>query len=399
MSFLSKRMECIKPSPTLEIASQAQKLKMLGRDIISLSAGEPDFDTPEHIKQAAINALNLGKTKYTAVDGIIELKKAIINRLKQDHNLIYDISQISVGNGAKQCIYNLFMSTLNDGDEVIIPAPYWVSYPDIVKIAGGNPVIIDCSSTSKLSAELLENAITDKTKWLILNSPNNPSGLMYTYDELKDIAQVLLKYNNVHIMTDDIYSKIVYDDLKFFTIAQVEQDLYSRVFLVNGVSKAYAMTGWRVGYIAGASEVIKAISVIQSQSTTNPNSIAQFAAVEALTGDQKFLEERNKVFIERRDIMLDMINNTPLLSVEKPQGAFYVFISCKELIGRTAKSGFCITSAMDFTKYLLEDYNIAVVPGEAFGVQGFFRVSYATSTQCVSEACDRILTACNKLIY
>ncbi|GAT78282.1 aspartate aminotransferase, partial [Ehrlichia ruminantium] len=205
--------------------------------------------------------------------------------------------------------------------------------------------------------------------------------------------------NNVHIMTDDIYSKIVYDDLKFFTIAQVEQDLYSRVFLVNGVSKAYAMTGWRVGYIAGASEVIKAISVIQSQSTTNPNSIAQFAAVEALTGDQKFLEERNKVFIERRDIMLDMINNTPLLSVEKPQGAFYVFISCKELIGRTAKSGFCITSAMDFTKYLLEDYNIAVVPGEAFGVQGFFRVSYATSTQCVSEACDRILTACNKLIY
>ncbi|GAT77191.1 aspartate aminotransferase [Ehrlichia ruminantium] len=392
-------MECIKPSPTLEIASQAQKLKMLGRDIISLSAGEPDFDTPEHIKQAAINALNLGKTKYTAVDGIIELKKAIINRLKQDHNLIYDISQISVGNGAKQCIYNLFMSTLNDGDEVIIPAPYWVSYPDIVKIAGGNPVIIDCSSTSKLSAELLENAITDKTKWLILNSPNNPSGLMYTYDELKDIAQVLLKYNNVHIMTDDIYSKIVYDDLKFFTIAQVEQDLYSRVFLVNGVSKAYAMTGWRVGYIAGASEVIKAISVIQSQSTTNPNSIAQFAAVEALTGDQKFLEERNKVFIERRDIMLDMINNTPLLSVEKPQGAFYVFISCKELIGRTAKSGFCITSAMDFTKYLLEDYNIAVVPGEAFGVQGFFRVSYATSTQCVSEACDRILTACNKLIY
>ncbi|GAT75201.1 aspartate aminotransferase [Ehrlichia ruminantium] len=399
MSFLSKRIECIKPSPTLEIASQAQKLKMLGRDIISLSAGEPDFDTPEHIKQAAINALNLGKTKYTAVDGIIELKKAIINRLKQDHNLIYDISQISVGNGAKQCIYNLFMSTLNDGDEVIIPAPYWVSYPDIVKIAGGNPVIIDCSSTSKLSAELLENAITDKTKWLILNSPNNPSGLMYTYDELKDIAQVLLKYNNVHIMTDDIYSKIVYDDLKFFTIAQVEQDLYSRVFLVNGVSKAYAMTGWRVGYIAGASEVIKAISVIQSQSTTNPNSIAQFAAVEALTGDQKFLEERNKVFIERRDIMLDMINNTPLLSVEKPQGAFYVFISCKELIGRTAKSGFCITSAMDFTKYLLEDYNIAVVPGEAFGVQGFFRVSYATSTQCVSEACDRILTACNKLIY
>ncbi|CAH58069.1 pyridoxal phosphate-dependent aminotransferase [Ehrlichia ruminantium] len=399
MSFLSKRMECIKPSPTLEIASQAQKLKMLGRDIISLSAGEPDFDTPEHIKQAAINALNLGKTKYTAVDGIIELKKAIISRLKQDHNLIYDVSQISVGNGAKQCIYNLFMSTLNDGDEVIIPAPYWVSYPDIVKIAGGNPVIIDCSSTSKLSAELLENAITDKTKWLILNSPNNPSGLVYTYDELKDIAQVLLKYSNVHIMTDDIYSKIVYDDLKFFTIAQVEEDLYSRVFLVNGVSKAYAMTGWRIGYIAGASEVIKAISVIQSQSTTNPNSIAQFAAVEALTGDQKFLEERNKVFIERRDIMLDMINNTPLLSAEKPQGAFYVFISCKELIGRTTKSGFCITSAMDFTKYLLEDYNIAVVPGEAFGVQGFFRVSYATSTQCVSEACDRILTACNELIY
>ena len=264
MSLIAGRMDCIKPSPTLEIASQAQKLKMSGVDVISLSAGEPDFDTPQHVKQAAIDAINAGKTKYTAVDGIIELKKAIVDRFKQDHDLTYDVNQVSVGNGAKQCIYNLLMATINDGDEVIIPAPYWVSYPDVVKISGGNPVIVDCSETFKLTPDLLESVITEKTKWLIINSPNNPTGLMYTYEELQCIAEVLLKYPNIYIMTDDIYSKIVYDGFKFFTIAQVAPRLYGRVFTVNGVSKAYAMTGWRIGYVAGDSKVISAISVIQS---------------------------------------------------------------------------------------------------------------------------------------
>ncbi|CEI85403.1 Aspartate aminotransferase (Transaminase A) (Aspa rtate aminotransferase A) [Ehrlichia minasensis] len=398
MSLIAERMGCIKPSPTLEIASQAHKLKMSGVDVISLSAGEPDFDTLQHVKQAAIDAINAGKTKYTAVDGIIELKKAIVDRFKQDHNLTYDVNQISVGSGAKQCIYNLLMATINDGDEVIIPAPYWVSYPDVVKISGGNPVVVDCGETFKLTPDLLESVITEKTKWLIINSPNNPTGLMYTYEELQGIAEVLLKYPNVYIMTDDIYSKIVYDDFEFFTIAQVEPRLYDRVFTVNGVSKAYAMTGWRIGYVAGDSKVISAISVIQSQSTTNPNSIAQFASVHALTGDQEFLKERNEVFAKRRDMMMDMVSNTSVLCAQKPQGAFYVFVSCKGLIGKSTKNGFVISSGMDFTRYLLEDYNVATVPGEAFGVQGFFRISYATSTEHLSKACDRILDACNKLL-
>ncbi|MGN7619138.1 MAG: pyridoxal phosphate-dependent aminotransferase [Ehrlichia sp.] len=397
MLLIAERVGYIKPSPTLEIANKARKLKMSGVDVISLSAGEPDFDTPQHIKQAAIDAINAGKTKYTAVDGVVELKKAIVDRLKQDHGLPYDISQISVGNGAKQCIYNLFMATINFGDEVIIPAPYWVSYPDMVKISGGNPIIVDCNETFKLTPELLESAITEKTKWLIINSPNNPTGLVYTYEELKEIAQVLLKYPNVYVMTDDIYSKIVFDGLESFTIAQVEPRLYDRVFVINGVSKAYAMTGWRIGYVAGDTKVISAISIIQSQSTTNPNSIAQFASVEALSGDQMFLKERNRVFMTRRDIMLDMVNSTSLLSVEKPQGAFYVFVSCKETIGKTTRNGTTIQNSMDFTKYLLEDYNVAVVPGEAFGAQGFFRISYATSTGHLSKACNRILEACDKL--
>ncbi|WP_395877512.1 pyridoxal phosphate-dependent aminotransferase [Ehrlichia muris] len=398
MSFIAERMGCIKPSPTLEIANQAQKLKMSGVDVISLGAGEPDFDTPQHIKQAAIDAINAGKTKYTAVDGVIELKKAIVNRFKQDHNLTYDVNQISVGNGAKQCIYNLFMVTINSGDEVIIPAPYWVSYPDVVKISGGNPIIVDCGEAFKLTPDLLESVITEKTKWLIVNSPNNPTGLMYTYEELKGIAEVLLRYPNIYVMTDDIYSKVIYDGLEFFTIAQVEPRLYNRVFTINGVSKSYAMTGWRIGYVAGDSKVINAISVIQSQSTTNPNSIAQIASIQALTGDQEFLKERNKIFAARRNMMIDMVNNTPLLSVRNPQGAFYVFISCKKLIGKSTRSGLIINSAMDFTRYLLEDYNVAVVPGEAFGAQGFFRISYAASNENLSKACDRILDACNKLL-
>ncbi|KJV65951.1 MULTISPECIES: pyridoxal phosphate-dependent aminotransferase [Ehrlichia] len=398
MSFIAERMGCIKPSPTLEIANQAQKLKMSGVDVISLGAGEPDFDTPQHIKQAAIDAINAGKTKYTAVDGVIELKKAIVNRFKQDHNLTYDVNQISVGNGAKQCIYNLFMATINSGDEVIIPAPYWVSYPDVVKISGGNPIIVDCGETFKLTPDLLKSVITEKTKWLIVNSPNNPTGLMYTYEELKGIAEVLLRYPNIYVMTDDIYSKVVYDGLEFFTIAQVEPRLYNRVFTINGVSKSYAMTGWRIGYVAGDSKVINAISVIQSQSTTNPNSIAQIASIQALTGDQEFLKERNKIFAARRNMMIDMVNNTPLLSVRNPQGAFYVFISCKKLIGKSTRNGLIINSAMDFTRYLLEDYSVAVVPGEAFGAQGFFRISYAASNENLSKACDRILDACNKLL-
>ncbi len=396
MSDLAKRMSLIKPSPTIAVTDKANRLKSEGKKICVLAAGEPDFDTPDHIKKAAIQSINEGKTKYTAVDGTRELKEAIINKLKRDNILEYTLSQICVGAGAKQVLFNLFMATINPGDEAIIPAPYWVSYVDMVSLFGGLPVVVECKQNFKLIPELLESNITEKTKWLILNSPNNPAGIVYTYDELKSIAQVLLKHPHVNVVTDDIYEHIVYDE-KFFTIAQVEPKLYDRVFVVNGVSKAYAMTGWRIGYIAGRSDIVKAISTLQSQSTSNPNSIAQAAAVEALNGDHSFLKERTKIFKDRRDFVVKKLNSASGLSASIPQGAFYLFVACEGLLGKSTKSGKVINSDLDFAEYLLEDHLVAVVPGIAFGLKNFIRISYATSQEQLEIGCNSINKACEML--
>lgn len=396
MSDLAKRMSLIKPSPTIAVTDKANKLKNKGKKICGLAAGEPDFDTPDHIKKAAIQAISEGKTKYTAVDGTRELKEAIINKLRRDNNLEYTFNQICVGTGAKQVLFNLFMATINSGDEVIIPAPYWVSYVDMVNLFGGLPVVVECKQNFKLTAELLKSRITKKTKWLILNSPNNPAGVVYTYDELKDIAQILLEYPHVNVVTDDIYEHIIYDE-KFFTITQVEPKLYNRVFVVNGVSKAYAMTGWRIGYIAGRSDVVKAISTLQSQSTSNPNSIAQAAAAAALNGDHSFLKERTRIFKSRRDFMVKKLNSAPGLSASIPQGAFYLFVSCEGLLSKSTKSGKVINNDLDFTEYLLEDHLVAVVPGIAFGLENFIRISYATSQEQLEIGCDSITKACQEL--
>ncbi|WP_341810336.1 pyridoxal phosphate-dependent aminotransferase [Wolbachia endosymbiont (group B) of Yponomeuta malinellus] len=396
MSDLAKRISLIKPSPTIAVTDKANRLKSEGKKICVLAAGEPDFDTPDHIKKAAIQSINEGKTKYTAVDGTRELKEVIINKLKRDNILEYTLSQICVGAGAKQVLFNLFMATINPGDEAIIPAPYWVSYVDMVSLFGGLPVVVGCKQNFKLIPELLESNITEKTKWLILNSPNNPAGIVYTYDELKSIAQVLLKHPHVNVVTDDIYEHIVYDE-KFFTIAQVEPKLYDRVFVVNGVSKAYAMTGWRIGYIAGRSDIVKAISTLQSQSTSNPNSIAQAAAVEALNGDHSFLKERTKIFKDRRDFVVKKLNSASGLSASIPQGAFYLFVACEGLLGKSTKSGKVINSDLDFAEYLLEDHLVAVVPGIAFGLKNFIRISYATSQEQLEIGCNSIIKACEML--
>ncbi|MDE5060215.1 pyridoxal phosphate-dependent aminotransferase [Wolbachia endosymbiont of Drosophila aff. chauvacae BK-2020] len=396
MSDLAKRMSLIKPSPTIAVTDKANKLKNEGKKICVLAAGEPDFDTPDHIKKAAIQAISEGKTKYTAVDGTRELKEAIINKLRKDNNLEYTLNQICVGTGAKQVLFNLFMATINSGDEVIIPAPYWVSYVDMVSLFGGLPVVVECKQNFKLTAELLKSRITKKTKWLILNSPNNPAGAVYTCDELKDIAQILLEYPHMNVVTDDIYEHIIYDE-KFFTIAQVEPKLYDRVFVVNGVSKAYAMTGWRIGYIAGRSDVVKAISTLQSQSTSNPNSIAQAAAAAALNGDHSFLKERTTIFKSRRDFMVKELNSAPGLSASVPQGAFYLFVSCEGLLSKSTKSGKIINNDLDFTEYLLGDHLVAVVPGIAFGLENFIRISYATSQEQLEIGCDSITKACQEL--
>ncbi|APR98260.1 pyridoxal phosphate-dependent aminotransferase [Wolbachia endosymbiont of Folsomia candida] len=396
MSDLAERMSLIKPSPTIAVTDKANKLKSEGKQICVLAAGEPDFDTPDHIKKAAIQAINEGKTKYTAVDGTRELKDAIINKLKRDNNLEYTANQICVGTGAKQVLFNLFMATINSGDEVIIPAPYWVSYIDMVNLFGGVSVIAECKQNFKLTPELLKSKITKKTKWLILNSPNNPAGAVYAYDELKSISEVLLAHPHVNIVTDDIYEHIIYGE-KFFTIAQVEPKLYDRVFVVNGVSKAYAMTGWRIGYVAGRSDVVKAISTLQSQSTSNPNSIAQAAAVEALNGDHSFLKERTEIFKSRRDFMVEKLNSAPGLSVIVPQGAFYLFISCEGLSGKKTKNGKIINNDLDFAEYLLEDHLVAVVPGIAFGMENFIRISYATSEEQLEIGCSSIIKACEEL--
>ncbi len=395
MFLISERLKSVQPSPTLEVSRLAAELRSQGVDVISLGAGEPDFDTPDHVKEAAIAAIHAGKTKYAPVDGIPELKEAVVLSIQSDYGLTYSTDQVLIGSGAKQCIYNLFMATLDPGDEVIIPAPYWVSYTDIVSISGGKPVVVDCGEEFKLTADLLERAITPRTKWLIINSPSNPTGVVYSRDDLRAIADVLLKHPTVYVMTDDIYAKLVYD-VEFVNILQVESALYDRVVIVNGVSKSHAMTGWRIGYIAGDARVIKAMSTIQSQSTTTANSIAQVAAVTALSGDSGFLDHRCKIFSKRRDMVMKAVEDSKILKAQLPHGAFYVFVSCKGAVGKRAED-FVIANDTDFAKYLLQ-HKVAVVPGVAFGAPDFFRISYALADDELSRACDRIVSACAALL-
>ncbi|SNR99457.1 MULTISPECIES: pyridoxal phosphate-dependent aminotransferase [unclassified Azospirillum] len=399
MSFLADRLSRIKPSPTIAVTSKARALKAAGRDVIGLGAGEPDFDTPENIRAAGIRAIEGGQTRYTDVDGTPELKKAICAKFLRENGLTYTPDQVTVGVGGKQVLYNALMATLNAGDEVIIPAPYWVSYPDMVLLAEGTPVSVACPAENgfKLQPADLEAAITPKTKWLILNSPSNPTGAAYTADELKALGAVLLRHAHVYIMTDDMYEHLVYDDFKFTTIAQVVPELYDRTLTVNGVSKSYSMTGWRIGYAAGPKALIKAMGVIQSQSTSNPTSISQAAAVEALNGPQDFIKERAAVFQKRRDLVVSMLNQATGLHCPNPEGAFYVYPSCAGTIGKTAPTGKVIETDEDFASELLEAEGVAVVHGAAFGLSPFFRISYATSTDVLEEACTRIQRFCGSL--
>ncbi|HEY7458023.1 MAG TPA: pyridoxal phosphate-dependent aminotransferase [Xanthobacteraceae bacterium] len=399
MAFLSDSIGRIKPSPTIAISDLAKKLKAEGRDIIALSAGEPDFDTPDNIKEAAIAAIRRGETKYTAVDGMPELKAAIARKFKRENGLDYKPSQITVGTGGKQVLFNALVATINPGDEVIIPAPYWVSYPDIVLFAGGKPVPVvgKLEDGFKIKPAALERAITPKTKWLIFNSPSNPSGAAYTRTELKALTDVLAKHPHVWVLTDDMYEHLVYDDFEFTTPAQVEPKLYDRTLTLNGVSKTYCMTGWRLGYAGGPELLIKAMATLQSQSTTNPSSITQWAAVEALDGPQDFIPEHNKVFKERRDLVVSMLNQAKGITCSKPEGAFYVYPACAGAIGKTAPSGKKIETDEDFVKELLAAEGVAVVHGTAFGLAPAFRISYATSTQQLEEACRRIQRFCGSL--
>ena len=398
MSIISDSLKRIKPSPTIAVSQKAKEMKAAGKDVIGLGAGEPDFDTPDNIKEAAIKAINGGQTKYTTVDGTRELKESIVQKFKRENNLNYTVDQITVGVGGKHVIYNLMMATLNKGDEVIIPAPYWVSYPDIVLLAGANPVVIECSEDQgfKLSAKDIESKINNNTKWLILNSPSNPTGACYTEQEIKNLAHVLKRNPHVNILSDDIYEHIIYEGFKFFTIAQIPE-IKNKVFTMNGVSKSYAMTGWRIGYAAGDKEIIKAIAKIQSQSTTNPSSISQAAAVEALNGNQDFISIRSKAFQERRDFVVNSLNSIEGITCLKPDGAFYVFPSCKGLIGKKDKNGKKITTDSDFVESLLENNGVAVVQGSAFGLEGFFRISYATSMDKLKDALGRIRLFCESL--
>ena len=398
MSIISDSLKRIKPSPTIAVSQKAKELKAAGKDVIGLGAGEPDFDTPENIKNAAIKAIKDGDTKYTTVDGTNALKEAIVKKFKRENNINYTVDQITVGAGGKHVIYNLMMATLNKGDEVIIPAPYWVSYPDIVLLTGANPVVIECSEEQgfKLRTKDLESKINNNTKWLILNSPSNPTGACYSEQEIKNLSQVLKRNPHVNILSDDIYEHITYDGFKFFTIAQIPE-IKNKVVTMNGVSKSYAMTGWRIGYAAGDKEIIKAIAKIQSQSTTNPSSISQAAAVEALNGKQDFISVRAKAFQERRDFVVNSLNAIEGINCIKPNGAFYVFPSCKGLIGKKDKNGKKITSDTDFVESLLENNEVAVVQGSAFGLEGFFRISYATSMDKLQEAMKRIKLFCESL--
>jgi len=398
MSIVSNNLKRIKPSPTLAVTQKARELKAAGKEVISLGAGEPDFDTPENIKQAAIKAINDGDTKYTAVDGTPALKNAIIKKFKRENNLDYQVDQVTVGAGGKHVIYNAMVATLNEGDEVIIPAPFWVSYPDIVLLAGGTPIILKCTEKQgfKINPLELEKSITKKTKWIILNSPSNPTGACYSEEDVREIAKVLIKHPQVHILSDDIYEHVAYEGFKFFTIAQIAE-LKERVLTMNGVSKAYSMTGWRIGYAAGPKEIIKAIAKIQSQSTTNPSSISQAAAVEALNGTQDFIKERATSFQERRDFVVKALNDIDGIECLNPDGAFYVFPSCKGLIGKKDSNGKELKTDNDFIQSLLENSGVAVVQGSAFGLEGFFRISYATSMKNLEKALEKISSFCKSL--
>jgi len=398
MSIISDSLKKIKPSPTIAVTQKARELKAAGKDVIGLGAGEPDFDIPDNIKQAAIKAINDGDTKYTAVDGTPALKKAIVEKFKKENNLDYTSDQITVGAGGKHVIYNAMMATLNDGDEVIIPAPYWVSYPDIVLLAGGKPVVMECDEKQgfKINPLDLEKFITPKTKWIILNSPSNPTGACYSENDIKAIAAVLEKHKHIYILSDDIYEHVTYEGFKFFTIAQIES-LKERVLTMNGVSKAYSMTGWRIGYAAGPKDIVKAIAKIQSQSTTNPSSISQAASVEALSGTQDFIKKRADSFQERRDFVVNALNAIDGIECLNPDGAFYVFPSCKGLMGKKDPNGNEIKSDTDFVQSLLENSGIAVVQGSAFGLEGFFRISYATSMDNLKKAMDKISSFCKSL--
>ena len=399
MGFIADALGRIKPSATIAVSTKARELKAAGRDVIGLGAGEPDFDTPDNIKAAAIDAIKRGETKYTAVDGIPELKQAIAAKFKRQNGLDYAPEQCFVAPGGKPVIYNAMMATLNPGDEVVIPTPYWVSYPDIVLLAGGTPFFAETTLENdfKLDPNVLEAAITSRTKWLIFNSPSNPSGAAYTREELKGLAEVLMDYPKVHILTDDMYEHLVYDDFEFTTLAQVEPGLYDRTLTMNGVSKAYAMTGWRIGYCAGPKELIGAMRKIQSQSTSNPTSISQWAAVEALNGPQDFIPERARIFKERRDLVVSMLNQANGVSCPTPEGAFYVYPSVKGCMGKTTAGGTRLETDEDFVTALLEEEGVAVVHGAAFGLSPFFRISYATSTEALEEACMRIQRFCSSL--
>ena len=398
MSIVSNSLKRIKPSPTLAVTQKAREMKDAGKDVIGLGAGEPDFDTPDNIKEAAIDAIRRGETKYTAVDGTPKLKKAIQGKFSRENNLSYELSQISVGTGGKQIIYNAFMATLNPGDEVIIPAPYWVSYPDMVLLSGGKPKIVQCSEKNefKIKPKELKKAISKKTKWLIINSPSNPTGSCYTEEELEELSEILIKNKRIYILSDDIYEHITYDGFKFFTIAQIDT-LKDRTLTMNGVSKSYSMTGWRIGYGAGPKEIIKAMAKIQSQSTTNPSSISQAAAVEALNGTQEFIKIRTESFKERRDFVVKSLNKIKGLTCFKPNGAFYVFPNCKSCLNKKDIKNNKIKTDKDFVESLLENAGIAVVQGSAFGLPGFFRISYATSMENLQKALAKIKEFCENL--
>ena len=400
MTFLSATLSRVKPSPTIAVSTKAAEMKAAGQDVIGLGAGEPDFPTPANIAEAGIRAIREGKTRYTAPDGIAELKQAVCAKLKRDNDLSYGPAQVSVGTGGKQILYNALMATLNPGDEVVIPAPHWVSYPDMVLLAGGEPVITPAGIESgfKLSAQALEAAITPKTKWFIFNSPSNPTGAGYTWDELKALTEVLMRHPHVWVMTDDMYEHLVYDGFEFCTPAQVEPQLYARTLTCNGVSKAYAMTGWRIGYAAGPVELIAAMRKIQSQSTSNPCSISQWAAVEALNGTQDFIASNNAMFKRRRDLVVKALNEVAGIDCPVPDGAFYVYPSIKGLIGKTSAGRAVIDSDEAFATALLEETGVAVVFGAAFGLSPCFRISYATSDVALEEACRRIAAFCKALV-
>ncbi len=392
MTFISDSLNRIKPSATMVITAKATQLKREGKKVIGLSSGEPDFDTPQHVKQAAIDAINSGYTKYTNIEGIPELRQSIVEKFKKDNDLNYDVSNVIVGTGGKQILFNALMSSLNKDDEVIIPAPYWVSYPDMTLLAGGKPIFVDCSSETnfKLTGEALDKVITKNSKWLILNSPSNPTGSCYSLSELEEIANVVRKHENLYVMTDDIYEYIVYDNFKFYTLAQVAPDLKDRILTVNGVSKSYCMTGWRIGYAAGPSLLIKAMIKIQGQSTSNPSSISQYAALAGISGSKEFLDPCLKAFDERRHFVVDKLNSIDGISCILPEGAFYAYPNVSGLIGKKTQNGKILNNDAEIVEWLLESAEVAAVPGVAFGLEPYFRVSYATSLEVLKEAMNRI---------